>query len=151
MSTTEEPLIERKPLIAIVERAARVLGADLVREGQARGHTQMRLAHNAVFATLPEQGARASDMAARAGITKQSMGEVVREMVGLGLLEMKEDPDDRRAKLVTYTEAGLAVARDGRRYMLSLEREWADKFGEAEFDTARDVLYGIVDVMGGWE
>jgi DNA-binding MarR family transcriptional regulator len=111
----------------------------------------MRLAHNAVFATLPEQGARASDMAARAGITKQSMGEAVREMVGLGLLEMTEDPDDRRAKLVTYTEAGLAVARDGRRYMLSLEREWADKFGEDEFDTARDVLYGIVDVMGGWE
>ena len=151
MSTTEEPLIERKPLIAIVERAARVLGADLVREGQARGHTQMRLAHNAVFATLPEQGARASDMAARAGITKQSMGEVVREMVGLGLLEMSEDPGDRRAKLVTYTDAGLAIARDGRRYLHALEEGWADRFGEAELSTARDVLYGIVDQMGGWD
>jgi DNA-binding MarR family transcriptional regulator len=151
MSSPEEPLIQRKPLIAIVERAARVLGTDMIREVQARGHTQIRLAYNAVFATLPEQGARTSDMAARAGITKQSMGEVVREMVGLGLLEMTEDPEDRRAKLVTYTDAGLAIARDGRRYMLALEQEWADKFGEAEFDTARDVLYGIVDLMGGWD
>jgi DNA-binding MarR family transcriptional regulator len=151
MSSPEEPLIDRKPLIAIVDRAARVLGADMIRAGQARGHTQMRLAHNAVFATLPEQGARTSDMAARAGITKQSMGEVVREMVGLGILEMKEDPDDRRAKLVTYTDAGLAIAREGRRYLQALEREWADRFGEAEFEAAREVLYGIVDQMGGWE
>lgn len=151
MSSPKEPLIDRKPLIAIVERAARVLGQDMIREVQARGHTQIRMAYNAVFATLPEQGARTSDMAARAGITKQSMGEVVREMTGLGLLEMKEDPDDRRAKLVTYTAAGLAVARDGRRYMLTLEQGWADKFGSEDYETARDVLYEIVDQMGGWE
>ena len=37
-------------------------------------------------------------MAARAGITKQSMGEVVRELVDLGVLEMVVDPTDRRAK-----------------------------------------------------
>ena len=52
-------------------------------------------------------------MAARAGITRQSMGEVIREMVDLGLLEMVADPDDRRAKLVRYTDAGLAVAQGG--------------------------------------
>jgi DNA-binding MarR family transcriptional regulator len=139
-----EPPIDRKPFIALVERAARNLGVDLLRESHARGHTQTRLAHNAVFATLPSEGARASDMAARAGITKQSMGEVVREMVGLGLLEMRPDPEDRRAKLVTYTEAGLEIALDGRRYFSTLERRFAEEFGEHEYETTREVLQKII-------
>ena len=100
-----------------------------------------------MFATLPSEGARASDMANRAGITKQSMGEAIRDMVSLGLLEMSEDPTDRRAKLVTYTDAGLEVARDGRRHMYALEQQWKEKFGEEEYETAREVLEGIIEMM----
>ena len=41
------------------------------------------------------------------------MGEVVRDLVALGVVEMVPDPDDGRAKLVRYTEAGRAQARQG--------------------------------------
>ena len=147
MSRPDEPVIERLPLLAIVQRAARVLAADMIEQAHERGHTQIRPAHDAVFATLPEEGARISDMAARAGITKQSMGEAVRDMVGLGLLEMTDDPKDRRAKLVTYTDAGLAVALDGRRYMYALEQRWIEELGEQEYETARTALERIVEMM----
>jgi len=147
MSSAEEPLIQRKPLIAIVARLVRLLATDMLHAAHERGHTQIRPAHDPVFATLPEQGARASDMAARAGITKQSMGEAIRDMVSLGLLEMSEDPTDRRAKLVTYTDAGLEVARDGKRHMYALEQQWKEKFGEEEYETAREVLEGIIEMM----
>ena len=147
MSSTNEPMIDRKPLIAIVARAVRVLATDMIRESHARGHTQIRPAHDPVFATLPSEGARASDMAARAGITKQSMGEAIRDMVYLGLVEMTEDPTDRRAKLVTFTDAGMEVAQDGKRYMHALEQQWMDKFGEENYEIAREVLEGIVELM----
>jgi DNA-binding MarR family transcriptional regulator len=147
MSSPDEPMIDRKPLIAIVDRATRLLIADMLRAGHDRGHTQIRPAHNPVFATLPSEGARTSEMAARAGITKQSMGEAVRDMVDLGLVEMTEDPDDRRAKLVTWTDAGLEVAHDGKRHMYALEQVWKDKFGAEEYETAREVLEGIVEMM----
>ena len=147
MSSPNEPMIERKPLIAIVDRATRLLSADMVRESHARGHTQLRPAHDPVFATLPSEGARASDMAQRAGITKQSMGEAIRDMVDLGLVEMQEDPTDRRAKLVRFTDAGHAVAQDGKRHMYALEQQWIEKFGEKEYETAREVLEGIVEMM----
>ncbi|HWM72597.1 MAG TPA: MarR family winged helix-turn-helix transcriptional regulator [Nocardioides sp.] len=146
-SPAEEPMIERKPLIAIVDRLLRLLATDLLRASHERGHTQIRPAHDPVFATLPSQGARASDMAARAGITKQSMGEAIRDMVEMGLLEMTEDPSDRRAKLVTFTDAGMAVAQDGKRHMRELEQQWIAKFGEQEYETAREVLEGIVELM----
>jgi len=143
MSRGQDPL-DRKPLIALADRAAQVLGADLIRESQARGH-RLRLAHNAVFGHLPLEGGRASDIAARAGITKQSMGEVVRELVELGLLEMTPDPSDRRAKLVTYTERGRAVALDGKRYLADLERRFAQEFGEQKYAHAREVLEKVIE------
>ena len=146
-SPAEAPILDRKPMIAIVDRLLRLLATDMLREAHRRGHTQIRPAHDPVFATLPSEGARASDMANRAGITKQSMGEAIRDMVALGLVEMTEDPSDRRAKLVTFTEAGMEVAQGGKRYMYQLEQEWIEKFGEDNYETTREVLEGIIDMM----
>ena len=86
-------------------------------------------------------------MAARAGITRQSMGEIVREMVSLGVLEMKQDPDDRRAKLVTYTEAGLAFARDGFRHIIDVEERIVAELGAEDYETARRVLERVVTLV----
>jgi DNA-binding MarR family transcriptional regulator len=143
MSRGQDPL-DRKPLIGLADKAAQVLGADMIRESHARGH-RLRLAHNAVLGHLPLEGGRTSDIAARAGITKQSMGEVVRELVEMGLLEMTPDPSDRRAKLVTYTERGRAVALDGRRYLAELERRFANEFGEQKYAHAREVLEKVIE------
>ena len=138
---------DRKPLIGLVDRANRALQADMLGEAHRRGHTQIKQAHNAVFATLQEEGTRTVDMAARAGMTRQSMGEVVREMVDLGLLEMVPDPDDRRAKLVRYTVAGLDVAKDGYKHVLALEQRFTDELGD-DFEAARRVLERVVAVLG---
>ncbi|HET9420126.1 MAG TPA: winged helix DNA-binding protein, partial [Nocardioides sp.] len=73
--------------------------------------------------------------------------EAIRDMVGLGLLEMQEDPSDRRAKLVKFTDAGMEVAHDGKRHMYELEQQWIEKFGKDNYETAREVLEGIVDMM----
>jgi DNA-binding MarR family transcriptional regulator len=147
MSRAEVPRPDRKPLIALVDRANRALQSDMVRRAHLDGHTEVKMAHNSVFGTLHAEGARAADMAMRAGITRQSMGEVIRDMVALDLLEMRPDPDDRRAKVVTYSEHGLAVAGDGYQYLIDLEARFAEEFGEREYAIARDVLARIVDVL----
>ena len=60
---------------------------------------------------------------------------------------MTEDPTDRRAKLVRFTEAGMVVAADGKRHMYALEQQWQDKFGAENYEIAREVLEGIVEMM----
>jgi DNA-binding MarR family transcriptional regulator len=147
MSRPQLPRLDRKPLIALVERANRALQSDMVRRAHADGHTEVKPAHNSVFGTLYSGGSRAADMAVRAGITRQSMGEVIRDMVALDLLEMRPDPDDRRAKVIGYSEHGVEVASDGRRHLIELERRLAEEFGEHEYDVARDVLERLVDVL----
>ena len=150
MSMPREPVVlDREPFIGLVDKASRLLRMDMVEAARARGHTEIRFAHNAVLGHLSLEGSRASDLAERAGITKQSMGEVVRELVALGVLELRPDPDDRRAKLVTYTERGLQIALDGREYLIELETRFAEEFGERNYAAARRVLEKLIDSWGG--
>lgn len=141
------PTFHRKPLIGLLGRAHRAMRADMLGEAHRRGYSFIRQAHNDVFATLPLGGARASDMAARAGITRQSMGEIVRELVELDLLEMQPDPSDGRAKVVTFTARGREFTRGGLEHIVDVERRLADEFGEEDLETTRRVLEGVVRIL----
>ena len=136
----------RTPLIALVFRANRALQQDMVREARVRGFEEAKNSFNAVFGTLSTEGDRSVDLAARAGITRQSMGEVVRDLVGLGLLEMVPDPKDRRAKLVRYTEKGLAEARSGYEYIRDFESRLEAELGD-EYEATRRVLERVADLL----
>lgn len=137
-----------KPLIALVDRLNRALQVEMVASGRAAGFPELKQAHNAVFGTLSSsQGSHTADLAVRAGITRQSMGEVVRDLVDLGIVEMTVDPDDRRAKLVTYTEYGLTVARSGRQHIADLEERLAEEFGAEEYARVRRILARIVELL----
>ena len=147
MSTPGPRVPLRTPLIRLVHRANRELQDDMVRQARARGYAQAKPAHNSIFGTLPLHGARASDLAAKAGITRQSMGEVIRELVDLGVLEMKPDPSDRRAKLVTYTASGLEQVYSGTAHIVDIEERMIAELGEEGYERLRDGLRLVVDLL----
>ena len=68
-------------------------------------------------------GARLTEVAARAGMTKQSASEVVGQLVALGYLDRAADPADRRAQRVTFTEKGRAFLEAARLARQQLDRE----------------------------
>jgi DNA-binding MarR family transcriptional regulator len=67
-------------------------------------------------------------------------------MVSIGLLQLVPDPTDGRAKLVRYTDEGLAFARAGYRHLRYLEQRFEDEFG-ADYEAARGVLDRIVGLL----
>jgi DNA-binding MarR family transcriptional regulator len=136
----------RTPLIQLVETARRWLQTDMVASARNRGWTGLTYAHNSVFSTLSGEGSRASDMAAMAGITRQSMGEIIRGMVALGLVEMRPDPDDGRAKIVAYTARGRECSHQGFQHIIDRERRFEEEFG-ADYETARHVLGRVVEML----
>lgn len=137
---------DRKPMIALVHNADRAFQAHMVRNAHARGRPDIKYAHNALFGTLVSDGDRAANLAARAGITRQSMGEVIRELVELGILEMVPDPEDRRAKIVRYTPEGKAFASEGFRHLADLEARFESEFGD-DYEAARKVLERVVSIL----
>ena len=136
------------PMIAIIDKTARLMREDMVRQARDRGAPWAQMAHNAVFSTLPPEGARAADMAERAGITRQSMGEVIRDLAGRGIVEVVPDFTDKRAKIVRYTERGLEFAQQGFGHIVDLDRQFRQEFGDEDYETCRRVLAGIMELLG---
>jgi DNA-binding MarR family transcriptional regulator len=128
------------PLIALVERADRALIADLVSTAAERGFPEVRISHNAVFATLQAEGSRVSDMAACAGITKQSLAAIVKDLERAGLVTVSPDPADGRAKVVKYTDRGLQCAHSGAAYLREVEDILAALIGRDRLADLREML-----------
>ncbi len=137
---------ERKPLIALVHNADKAFQAHMIRNAHERGRPDIKPAHNFLFAILGDDGDRAANLAVRAGITRQSMGEVIRDLVDLGILEMAPDPHDGRAKIVRYTPEGKAFASEGYRHLHDLEKVFEKEFG-ADYEATRVVLERVVGVL----
>jgi DNA-binding MarR family transcriptional regulator len=75
----------------------------------ARG--QVGAAHIHITRHLPEPGARLTDLAQRAGMTKQAMGALVTQCEAWGMVTRESHPGDARARRVVFTATGLAWLR----------------------------------------
>lgn len=131
------------PLPGLLEIAGEALLAEFREELTGSGYADLRPTHGCVFRFIREDGMRLTDLAAHAGITKQSAGEMVDELVELGYVERTADPDDRRAKLICLTERGEEAQRVGFGIFAALEQRWAEHFGQERFDQLRELLEEI--------
>src|SRR3712207_4496277 len=69
------------PLIALLSGLARWMEERHFELMAEEGFDDLRRAHNAVAANLPAQGLRLTELAERAGLTKQAVGEIVDDAV----------------------------------------------------------------------
>jgi len=72
----------------------------------ARG--QVTAAHIHITRHLPPEGARLTDLAQAAGMTKQAMGTLVTQCEAWGMVRREGSATDARAKRVVFTEIGQA-------------------------------------------
>ena len=56
---------------------------------------------------LPLEGARLTELAQSAGMTKQAMGDLVDQCVAWGIVAREDDPRDARARRIVFTPTGL--------------------------------------------
>ena len=104
-ATDGPPLVA---LLAVALHGAEHRHLELMAEA---GFDDVRRAHNAVLANLPADGARLTELAEAAGITKQAMAELVDDLVAKGYVAKVADPTDGRAKRIVWAERGEAAHR----------------------------------------
>jgi DNA-binding MarR family transcriptional regulator len=116
------------------------------------GFSELRVAHSAVFRTLPIGGGRVTEMADSAGITKQSMAYLVDYVERHGYVETVPDPKDQRAKLVTLTKRGRHLLSVSARLGQEFERHVAGVVGENDAKDLRRILGRLADAVDdGWK
>ena len=88
------------PLIALLDGALHEFQAELHERVHAAGYSDIRPGHGCVFGTIEEDGSRLTDLAGRANMTKQSVGEAASDLELRGYVERVPDPEDGRAKII---------------------------------------------------
>ncbi|MFE5245260.1 MULTISPECIES: MarR family winged helix-turn-helix transcriptional regulator [unclassified Streptomyces] len=95
----------------------------------AQGHQDMRPAHGFALQAVGRQGASASEIGRRLGVSKQAAGKTVDKLEGLGYVERVEDPADGRRKLVRLTARGVDVLARSAEGFDRLRAEWVEALG----------------------
>ncbi len=91
-----------------------------------------------------EDGLRLTDLATRAGITAQSMGELVDDLEAKGYVERRPDPADRRAKRIHLTERGRDNARIAKHATAEVEDHLLRVLGQRRYQLLRSSLEDII-------
>lgn len=124
----------------LFQRAARAFSVQATEKLHARGHGGLSLAHTTLLSYLDLEGTRITVLAERAGMTKQSMGQLVAELEQHGYVARKDDPSDRRATLVTFTEAGWKFLLDAWAIKREIEAEYTALLGAERLEALRASL-----------
>jgi DNA-binding MarR family transcriptional regulator len=129
--------------VSLLGRAYSLLGFRIV-DGVVGAGFPQKPAHSAVFAQIDPEGSRLTDLARRANMSPQAMGELVDELEQMGYLVRRPDPTDRRAKLITLTRKGQDCIAAGAATIDGLEQQLTDLLGERGHRQLRNLLTKIL-------
>jgi DNA-binding MarR family transcriptional regulator len=111
-------------VIALMRRMTQAMVAELVQRLQAAGYPDVSGAYHPLFENIDPSGTRLTVLAARAGMTHQSMSELVQTLERRGYVERRVDPSDRRARLVRLTPKGRRMVTRAIQEIRDIERTW---------------------------
>lgn len=146
---TELQRFERLKQVSVAQllfKAARLWNGQAMRRLQAR-FPQAREVHTSVLPHLDWEGTRITELAQRMGVSKQAASQLVQDMVKLGMLELKPDPSDGRARRVYFSPLGLQALQEGLAVLAAMQRELAAELGQSEMDALLDLLQRLVPLL----
>jgi DNA-binding MarR family transcriptional regulator len=132
------------PLLPLLGVAKDVVAEELHRRLHEAGYGEIRETHGCVFRHISGEGSRLTDLAERAELTKQAVGEVVDDLQEHGYVERAADPQDRRAKIIRLTDRGEEAYEAAMTIFAEIEREWEERYGEEQVAALRTVLEEVV-------
>jgi DNA-binding MarR family transcriptional regulator len=143
--SSELEYIDTTPMIRLLGLGFDAFTAELNDRIRATEFNDLRAGHGCVFGNIdPENGSRLTELAERALMTKQSVGEVATDLVQRGYVERVADPSDGRAKIIRLTERGREAYVLGRQLIDEIERDWAQRYGEERISALREALEAVV-------
>ncbi|MBL8909577.1 MAG: MarR family transcriptional regulator [Archangium sp.] len=152
----------REPLEVLQDMQARSLGFALIRCGQLfnergmakvnaeAGGPMLREAHTRLLPHLQDpKGVRITALARKLGVTKQAIQQLVADLLEAGVVEVLDDPDDARARLVVLTELGVNAMQHGTSLLLDIEKDLATRFGAQNTKRLHALLSELLTLLEG--
>jgi DNA-binding MarR family transcriptional regulator len=131
------------PLPALLDDFAEQCFEEFRERLDAAGHSSIRAGHGCVFRFIHQGGSRLTDLACSSGLTKQAVGEVVDNLERLGYVDRQPDPADRRAKVISLTEAGADAQQTALAIFSDIEQRLGERYGKERIEALRSLLEDI--------
>jgi DNA-binding MarR family transcriptional regulator len=130
-------------------KSARLLNeAGICRARDRFGLPGLRAAHTQLFPHIElEHGTRLTDLAAALGMSKQGAGQLVAELVDMGALERRPDPQDGRAKRIAFVDRQPHPVRDGLAVLGELEQSMTSAIGADRMAALSRDLVVLIDLL----
>jgi DNA-binding MarR family transcriptional regulator len=128
----------------------RAMESRVFEELAAAGFDDFTPAQARVFQRIAPDGSRLTDLAAQAGITKQSAGFLVDQLERAGYVERVPDPADGRARLVRIAERGARTVEVSRGIVARIEAEWTAHVGAERMAQLRGILTDLREITDPW-
>jgi len=117
-------ILLRTPFQKLVEELHKGLASE--------GYGDIRPAHGNVFQFIGKNGARVTQMADKAQMTKQSMSYLVEDMERMGYVLRMADETDKRAVIFKLTKKGWAASSVAEKIIAQIEKDWTKRIGKKE-------------------
>jgi len=126
---------------------------DEIAQAEVNREAGLRLLTPALVRLLPHlsrAGIRPTELARRVDVSKQAVGQSLRELEAMQLVELVGDPGDGRARLVRLTAAGEAAYDHGRGVLAFYEAALAARVGQGRIAALRAALGQVHAVLEDW-
>jgi len=117
-----------------------------IRLGLRERDHRLQSSHAKVLVHLDIHGSRLTDLAERAGISKQAMGKLIDELEKLGYVT-RDSHSDGRAKVIQFTRKGLKLLKDSGDIVDEVWSDYAKLFGERRLAKFRDELQELYSAV----
>jgi DNA-binding MarR family transcriptional regulator len=120
------------------------LHAELARQG----HPDVRPVYGFAMQAIGRDGATASELGRRLGVSKQAAGKTIDRLAELGYVERVDDESDGRRKLVRLTPRGIDSLVRSAEIFDELRARWATSLGPKRLTELEANLRAIVPMDG---
>jgi DNA-binding MarR family transcriptional regulator len=126
-------------------RVLRVYNRLLITKIRASGFDDFNAAFPALLSNLDTDGTRIGVLAARAGVTRQAAGQLLKEIQRCGYVELQRVPDDARATIVRFTPRGRRLLATIIGFVEEIEDAFGSYLATGELDRVRQGLLVVAD------
>ncbi len=148
MSMRKEIFVELPDhMLRWLEMAQRQFSRQLgVRAEMMQPYSDLRPSQHKVLQMIPTDGARITDLAEIAGMTKQALGELVDGLEAAGYSTSVRDDQDRRIRMVTRTPKGEQAVTASVAAIEDVEAMFRRKVGTHRYDEMKATLRELCEL-----
>lgn len=125
---------------ALLRLPAQVIQRRLISELNRAGFEELRMPHMSVLQYPGPDGFRPSELAERAGMSKQAMNSLLQSLERHGYIRRAWGGKSGKTRIISSTERGRAAWDQMVISLYEIEREWRETLGDENFLQLKDSL-----------